>query len=412
MSTVTRLIGLTVSSAIGVVSTFVLAAGVARVLSVEEFGITRVATAYLVIVCMLGLFAVHDALASAVARAVRPEGVADLFASATALIVAASGIVVLVSMLLLLVVGYGSPALSRSLLLLTLVLPLLAVTQAYNGVLQAVGSYGGCMLTQIASGVVPLVVIWPASIMWSIDGWIGAKILSVVLLFVLSLALVMPYQRGGQVRLPVLRQLWQFSRLQIVSGLLSTALMTADVLLLERLTGNLAVVANYALGSLVPRASGFLPSAIGRAYFSRLGGLGSAGLSARFEFLVVNLVAGLGVGTVMAAAGPRLIALFFGSEYEVAGQVIVVWSAALVAMFHWQAVSIINVAVGKPARSISISFAGVLVGIPGLLLFIPQAGAVGAAWACALAYWAGALLGTWNLRADGLFAFRTVSAAR
>jgi O-antigen/teichoic acid export membrane protein len=188
--------------------------------------------------------------------------------------------------------------------------------------------------------------------------------------------------------------------------------MTADVLLLERLTGNLAVVANYALGSLVPRASGFLPSAIGRAYFSRLGGRGSAGHSARFEFLVVNLVAGLGVGTVMATAGPRLIELFFGSEYELAGQVIVVWSVALVAMFHWQAVSIINVAVGKPARSISISFAGVLVGIPGLLLFIPQAGAVGAAWACALAYWAGALLGTWNLRADGLFAFRTVSAAR
>jgi len=227
----------------------------------------------------------------------------------------------------------------------------------------------------------------------------------------LSLALVMPYQRGGQVRLPVLRELWQFSRLQIVSGLLSTALMTADVLLLERLTGNLAVVANYALGSLVPRASGFLPSAIGRAYFSRLG-RGSEGLSVRFEFLVVNLVAGLGVGTVMAMAGPRLIELFFGSDYAVAGRVIVVWSAALVAMFHWQAVSIVNVAVGKPARSVSISLAGVLVGIPGLLLLIPQAGTVGAAWACVIAYWAGALVGTWNLRADGLLAFRAVSALR
>lgn len=405
-----RLLQLTIASAVGMGAAFVLNVLLARVLSVEDYGATRVVTAYLVILSVLGQFAIHDALSSSVARATKAMEIADLFVSASVMAVGISVSVTLIAMTVLEVIGYGSSSLTRALLVISPMIPLIGLTQVYAGVLQAVGEYRGVVATQVATGIVPLAIVMPASILWALPGWLGARALSGIVVLCLTLVFVRQYFVGGSVTRQALSTVWGFSRVQITSSILSLVLMGGDVLLLERVSGDMVVVANYALGSLIVRSFGFIPTAIGRAYFVDLSLSTSRGAIARRSYLKTNLIiaTGLAVGTALVA--PWVIEWLLGTEYAVAGEVIMVWSLALVALFHWQAVSIINVAKGMPARSVAISFSGAVVGVPMLLLLGSSYGAVGAAWACVIAYSAGALLGTWNLRVDGLLARGLTSA--
>jgi O-antigen/teichoic acid export membrane protein len=397
-----RLLQLTTASAVGMGSAFILNICLAKVLSVDDYGATRVLTAYLVILSMVGQFAISDALSSSVARATGNREVSDLFVSASVMTVGISVSVMLIVMTILEVIGYGSIALTRALVVVSPLIPLIGLTQVYAGALQAVGGYRGVTVTQVATGIVPLAIVMPASVLWALPGWLGARVAAGIVMLCLTLVFVRQYFSGGRLTRQALSTVWSFSRVQIASSVLSLVLMGGDILLLERVSGDMAMVANYSLGALIVRSFGFIPAALGRAYFVDLSLSTSRGAVARRSYLKTNFIIATGLAAGTALIAPPVIGWLLGTQYAVAGEVIVIWSLALVALFHWQAVSIINVAKGIPARSVAISFAGSVTGVPMLLLLSSSHGAVGAAWACVIAYSAGALLGTWNLRVDGL----------
>lgn len=390
------------ASAIGVGASFGLNLALARILSVEDFGVTRLVTAALVVLSTLGQFALHDALSSTVARAGSKEEVADLFHTATRLVAGLAVAVAVVAMVWLVLYGYGNAITTRALLVLVPTVPVLALTAVYVNSLQAIGSEHGIVVTQAATGLVPLLLIVLGSFWWSLTGWMVAKALVAAILLGLVYFFVKERFEGGRPTHESRKKLLTFARLQFFSAVLSQGLISGDVIVLEAVTGSLATVANYSLGAIVVRATGFLPMAIGRGYFAAVARPGLEGEAARRAYLARCFWVGIPTALLISLVGSRFITPFFGEDYVEAGHVVVVWSIALLPLFLWQAISLINVANGLAKRSLAISTAGVMVGLPLLWVLGERLGAIGAAWACVAAYLAGAVLGAWNLVRDGL----------
>ena len=180
--------------------------------------------------------------------------------------------------------------------------------------------------------------------------------------------------------------------MQFLSGILSLILMSADVILLERLTGDLSVTANYGMAQLFAKSVLFLPSTIGRVYFKDIAAANS-GSKKIVEFLSINIALGLIITAILWTVGPLFIKHVFGSDYFQATQLLKIMALGTVSSFLWNCISTINVATGKTAASALISSIGAVFGLTLLLWGIPHYGAVSAAWAMNIAYSAGVFVG-------------------
>lgn len=386
-----RLFGLSASSGLSVFFTALLSLILGKLLPIDEFGVTRTITAYLVLLTMFGNLTLHDALAYFVARSNKAE-ISQFFFHATALVILASSLVAVMAMLIFGLSGYWSGPLRIALLVVTFTLPALNLAILYNSSLQALGSHRTFALVTALSALIPLLVLAPFSAAWALNGWISGRCIIALLLLFISWYAIRSYLACMPIKRRYLIQLFAFSRLQFLSGILSLVLMSADVILLERLTNDLAATANYGMAQLFAKSVLFLPTAIGRAYFKDIATADNR-IKKIAEFLCINITLGLVIGLGLWIAGPALIEHMYGHKYLLATQLIKIMALGIVFSFLWNCISTINVATGKPAISALISSIGATFGLILLLTGIPVRGAVGAAWAMNIAYAAGAMAG-------------------
>jgi O-antigen/teichoic acid export membrane protein len=185
----------------------------------------------------------------------------------------------------------------------------------------------------------------------------------------------------------------------MLSGVLSLALLSADLIVLERISGNLVEVASYGVASLFTKAAAFIPSAIGRVYFVEIGAETGIATAARRQYFAVTLCVGAASAALLASLGPVLIGILYAERYASSVGLLRILSVGLVFSFLWHAVSTTNIASGWARRSVIVSGIGASVGLILMLALARPYGAVGIAWATNLAYASGSLYGLWVLLA-------------
>ena len=131
----------------------------------------------------------------------------------------------------------------------------------------------------------------------------------------------------------------------------------------------------YALAVTLAGASGSLIGAVSNALFPRIAG-GEAALGARACRISTTGVTVLGVGIAISA--PVFVPAVFGSDFSAAVPILLVLLAASISSVAGQ---ILTTIVTARAQGV-----GLAITIPGLLVLLPSAGAMGAAWISLASY--------------------------
>lgn len=399
MSIAKKLIGLSSVSAINVAGLALLSLLLAKFLPVEQFGVIRTVTAYMVVLSLFGHMTFHDALACKVARAKNDVIRRKYFSTATVFVLVNSLFIGVLSWVIVSFSGYFEGELRNILSIVVLCLPLITTTILYNNSLQAVGSYKALAVAVLAAAVVPLSIILPFAYFQQLDGWLLGRVLSFFILAFIAAYIVKSYLVSCKIYIKELKELFSFAKVQILSGMLSLVLLSADILLIERLLRDLKQVAYYGLAAFFAKAVMFIPTSISRVYFKSIAET-SAGITAEnkiLEFLgVVIAVCGI-VAIAMYHLGSVFIKLLFGDLYTDSIIVLEILSIGIVVMGLWQAISTINISISRPDNSLKISAVGAVVGLLLLTLLIPEYGIEGAAWSMNVAYLSGVLVGLFLL---------------
>jgi O-antigen/teichoic acid export membrane protein len=370
----------------------------ARYLSVEEFGITRTVTAYMVVLSMFGHFCLH--VATYVAGSKTAEQKTAYVANGSYLVLMISVVVTIIAELFIQFSGFWSGALQRTLSLIVLLLPLASLTTVYSSLLQAIGSYRKLTISLILAGAVQLLFMAPLSARWGLSGWITGRAISSMLLLAAGFWFIANVFKMIRFEKVTTGNLMSFAGVQFISGILSMLMQSADVIALERLRGDMTQVAIYGLASLFGKSVLFLPGAIGRVYFRDIAE--SAIDNVRLRRAVSHLLlatAGLCVAIALAVFlfVPYAIHLMYGAKYYNSIPVLNVLCIGIVFNGLWSALSVINIAMKNARAAVMISTIGVIVAIGLLYLLIPAYGAMGAAWGMNAAAAAGSLVGLWLL---------------
>lgn len=396
--------GLSSASAINVALLSILSLALAKVLAVEEFGVTRSITAYLVILTMLGHMTFHDALATMLARTVDDEEKVRYFGSATWFVTLNSLVLALISYWIIEQTGYWHGMLKDSLSFIVLCLPLATIAILYNESLKVVGSTRTMALVQIVNGLVPFLVIIPAAYYAHMEGWLLSRVLAFIMLAGYSAFLVRRYLSFFSFDWSSFKRMYNFSKVQIFSGVLSLVLLSADIIVLERISGDMVEVAQYGLAAFFVKATMIVPNSIGRIYFKQIANGFGDGTQQKYikEFIVLVVVVCVAMAISLFFLGPWIISLVYGEQYGHAAKLLGYLCIGLVFMGLWQAISMINIAVAKPGRSVTVAFVGAITGMGLLLLLVPDYGGEGAVWAMNIAYTSGVVVGLfmifWNAK--------------
>jgi len=406
MSVFKRFVGLGSASLLSVFLMAVLGLLLAKILSKEDFGITRVVASYLIALSLLGHFTVHDALSSYVAKITDVGDRKYYFVGATCLVLLSSIIVATIFSTYVYWSGLWDGKLKEALVYVSMSLPFLCLTLAYVASLQAIGSYKVYGIVTILGGTIPVMAILPLSDYFGVNGWIAGRVAANILLFLIALYVIREYIKPVKDKPNLLKkitQLWRYARIQMVSGLLSLVMLSADVIVLERMTSNLSQVANYGMALLFAKAILIIASTLGRVYFKELSAVEAYTSSVYViqKYLVINLVAGLAAAIGLILIGPYIITFLYGSQYEAAGGLLINMSYGIVFCFLWNAISVVNVTQAHTQDSAWISSVGALFGIILLVTLIPQSEALGAVWAMNIAYAIGSILGIFLLARRG-----------
>ncbi len=390
-----NVLGLGSASAVNIAVLSILSLLIAKFLTVEDFGVTRSITAYMIVLTMFGHFAFHDALASMVARTKEQQEKVRYFVSATWVVLLNSTLLGVISYFVVTYSGLWQGDLKDTLAIIVLFLPFATIAILYNGALQAVGDYRSLSIATILNAVIPFCMILPLVFMVELVGWKWGRAIAFVIISLILFVFVRKYIASITPHLKSTLDLFRFARVQIISGVFSLLLLSGDIILLERLTGSLIEVAYYGLAAFFAKSFMFFPAVIGRVYFKPIAQFSSGQSSENkiVEFLAVVLAVCVSISIVVYFLGPLAITMIYGDTYAAAGKVLEVLSLAIVFMGLWQALSTINVASNKPQNSVIVSVVGSIVAVVMLVLLIPKMGAIGAAWAMVAANGSGVLIG-------------------
>ncbi len=372
----------------------------ARFLTPEDFGTTRIVAAYFLVAIMCSHFCLQDGVAAYLAGAATPAEGKKYAANGLYLIAAISLVVTLICEGLILSGLFWQGSLQRALAVVFLSLPASALALLFMGMLQATGAHTRINISLVLGGLVPLVVISFATLRWGLSGWGVSRLVTAVLLMVLGAVLAGRWLSCPSPDGAVMARLAGFAKFQFMSGLVSMMLQSADVIVLERMTGRMELIGCYGLGILFSNAAVFVLHTIDRVYFKEVADAweqrrGFWGKVRRLVLLGLGVCAGLFV--VMNLAGPWLIRLFFGEAYAPSIAILRISSVGLFFNGIWTVVAMVNTIIKKSSLSLAVSLAGLVSGVLLLVLWVPRYGIHGAAWAMTLAYAVGAALGLFQL---------------
>lgn len=372
---------------------------------------TRSVAAYMVILTMIGHLTLHDAVASyAASSKTKAEAVSNVMHGVILVLVISSASAASFS-LFVQSSGYWSGDIRTALATVVLVLPFESLGLVFLSLINAVATFRNAAVFSVLSGLVTLILVAPASAQWGLNGWMFGRMLSAVMVCGVAAFLVRTFLARVGLQRRVFRDLFAFSRIQIISGLLSLTMLTSDVIVLERLSENQREVAIYGLAALFARSALFLPTVLSRVYFRDIAD-SSITVEERAARILKLLLWSAAVSAVISVAvfivGPILIEELYGDRYVESIPLVKVMTIGIFLGSLWAAMSTVNVALKVPRNAVRVSAVGAAASIIFLSVLVPRWGALGAAWAMNGAWLTGVLLGLILLRkSHGMSDIRT-----
>ena len=363
-----------------------------KFLSVEEFGITRTVSAYMVVLTMLGHMTFHDAVATYVASADTSTAKSQYVIHGGVMVVMISTLLATAFYLLVMHGGMWTGVAKESLATVVLILPFECLSIVIMSLLNASGRFRTMTLFSIVAGAVPLGIIAPSAALWGIDGWVVARLVSCCVVFCFGLFLVREYLSIWGVDIQKALELIRFARIQFISGALSTAMLSGDVIMLERLTRDSREIGHYGLAALFSRSLAFVPATLGRLYFKDIAS-GACDEGRRWKSIGRLLKLTLGVSCVLAllvfTCGRPILRTLYGTEYKDSIRVLQILSPGIIFSGLWSALSTTNIALKKPSFSVMTSTVGIVIAAALFVILVPSTGSVGTAWSMNAAYLSG-----------------------
>jgi O-antigen/teichoic acid export membrane protein len=182
---------------------------------------------------------------------------------------------------------------------------------------------------------------------------------------------------------------WSVSVSSLIFGLKSwigtvanTANARLDQLLMAGLVSS-TQLGLYALAVTLSTISSSLITAVANALFPRIAG-GEFRLGAQACRIAITLV--LVLSLLIAACSPTLIPIVFGQAFSGAVPMLIILLGASVCFVAVQILSSTVTAGGDPASVARAQAVGLAITIPGLIIFLPGYGGVGAAWISLVSY--------------------------
>jgi O-antigen/teichoic acid export membrane protein len=280
-------------------------------------------------------------------------------------------------------IGHGRQQVTEFIEIGLLLLPLSVFSQTLYGVAVGDQRWSLVMLNRIIAAVGTAVAIIVLSL---------ANALTVSTVAITYLA------SGVICNLPFLIELrgsrpWRFHRRLARTGLafgvrswLSTIATTGNAQLDQVLMAGLVSsrqLGLYALAVTLATASGSLVGATANALFPRVAA-GESDLAARACRVTAFLVAALGLA--IAVTSPVVVPFVFGSPFKAAIPMLIVLLGASVFNVPGLVLGSALVAAGNPGATARAQVAGLVVTVPALIVVLPLAGGIGAAWVSFVAY--------------------------
>lgn len=363
----------------------------ASVLEPADFGATRLISAYIAFATIIGVFCVHDAVSPLVAGNLKKAG--EILGSAMIISTIASAVTVLVCIALVNESNWVESVLEAFYWNLALI-PITAYAMINSSYMQGAGHYKALTLFAIVSGVVPLMIILVASNINGLNGWAIGRVLAGLGVYVFAIILIKQFP----ISLPTLKTLldvWRIARVQIISGVLSAVMISADYYLLGHFDIPLSEVAVYGLIMLFAKSVTFIPNSIGKVYIKRIAESEfETKISRSVSYLKISIAASF-VTCMVIYVCYLIIVKMEWLEPVYLHSSIQLLTALIGSMLYaaWSSLSIVNVALKRNADSVAISIIGVIVAILMLNYFIPIYGINGAIVGMNVAYFAGVVTG-------------------
>lgn len=395
-----KISAIVVASGLQIIFLAVLSLVLAKILSVDSFGVTRTVTAYIIVLTMMGHFCLHDAVATYVAGAKAEEEKIAYVVNGSYQVVLISLVVTLLAELVVYFSGIWESDLKKALFLSILFLPAVSLIIVYTSLLQAIGSYKKFTVSLIMGGIIPFVFMAPPTWQWGLNGWIWGRNAASVILLAFTFYLVRHWFKVKKMDRQVSGKLLSFAKIQFISGILSMLMQSADIIALERISGQMSQVAVYGLAALFAKSVMFFPGAIGRVYFKEIAESSADGTKV-WKLIDHLLLATTMLCILMAAilfiAVPIVIDALYHDRYSDSILVLKIMCIGITFSGLWAALSVVNIAMKQPRIAVIISVTGVVTSFILLGALVPKYGAAGAAWAMNGGYFAGTLMGMWLL---------------
>lgn len=387
-----RFIGLLSGSAAQFVSLATLSLILAKYLTVEEFGITRTVASYMIALTILGHMTIHDAVATFVAGAKSNAEKSQYVTHGATMVACLSALLATAFYFFVTNSELWTGLTKESLSTVVLILPLECLSGLIMSLLNASGNLRTMAIFSVAYGAIPLGIIAPSAILWGMQGWLYARLISCCIVFGFGAFLVREFLRMNSIDINKALDLVRFSRVQFLSGALSTVMLSGDIIVLERLTRDSRAVGHYGLAVLFTRPLALVPSTLGKLYFKEIAST-ECNPTRQWESISHLLVLSLAICSLLALAvfafaGP-LLSRLYGAEYQDSIPVLEILSGSILFSGLWSALSTVNIAIRKPSFSAITSVAGLAAATIMFAIFVPSAGAIGAAWGMTVAYLTG-----------------------
>jgi O-antigen/teichoic acid export membrane protein len=291
---------------------------VARALSPEAFGITRVVAAYFLIAQMFGHLCLNDATATYVAGC-ESEGRRQIYiATGTWMVLVASLAVTVVSEIIILSGLFWKGEVRWVMASVFACIPFASLALLYTQLLQALGAYRRIAFSLVLAGAIPLALVAAGAAVWGIGGWTAMRCLSYLVVFAVSAYLVRGYVLPTAPDRGVMRDYFSFIKFQLASGVVSMCFQSADVIALERLIGKMDLVGYYGLGVMFCNASIFILHSVNRVFFKEMAESyehKTAFWRRGLKLLLLAVALCLSIAAALNVVGPFAIRLLFGEEY-------------------------------------------------------------------------------------------------
>lgn len=332
----------------------------ARILSVEEFGVVREVGIYWGVILMLGHLCLHDGMAALILKD-QSKSACKRYITTAVLSASVSSIgIMLCAWLGYFVLNtFFTVSLTLSLLVsLSLCLPFASVTVVLTSTLMVLGKISANAVLNVLNSLVFFIFIYIFTLYLGVSGWLIGRVLSVIVILGLIVFFIKTYIDFRFFSLVEVRKLLRLSFWQLPGGLISMLQQSVDILVLGFFVGNQSV-GLYAFLLLFIKGFGVIHNSVAKVFFKKLNNINSHKIFMFYMCLASSLAV---VFNMIFSL--QVIDFFYKEKFSLVTEYLPIMSLSLVFSGIVTGFSYINIANEEFKRSTYISIIQLIVSLP------------------------------------------------